>query len=240
MQRTPVKFVYFDLDDTLLDHGHAEKMALEAIHSKRQDLFSEVSFEDLYSAYRKINPVVWKKYSAGEFSKMEAKVGRFEQLLAALGVSEQREAHHMADTYLDEYSNHWKAIDGALEAFAKTAARFPVGIMTNGFSEIQRAKLLQFPLFESRSDSVIVSEEVGHLKPDVRLFRHAEKTIGVDPEHILYVGDSRHSDVLGGLNAGWQVAWYSKEEFDSDRVWSFSNWSYFDPMLENLSSIPTH
>ena len=118
-------------------------------------------------------------------------------------------------------------MEGAIDAFKNTAAQVPVGIMTNGFSEIQRAKLSQFPIFDELSKDVIVSEEVGFLKPDVRLFKHAEAAAKVPGESILYVGDSLSSDVKGGLGAGWKVAWYSKENYDHDDVWSFTDWSTF-------------
>ena len=222
-----IKFVYFDLDDTLLDHTHAEKKALQALYLERSDLFEGTTFLEVHGVYRKINPVVWQKYSAGEFTKTQAKVGRFEQLLEALGVTEGNAASWLADAYLERYSNHWKEVEGAVEAFRQTAALLPVGIMTNGFSEIQRAKLSQFPVFDELSHSVIVSEEVGHLKPDVRLFRHAETAANVAAESILYVGDSLSSDVKGGLGAGWKVAWYSNKVFDSEDVWSFTDWKEF-------------
>ena len=221
------QFVYFDLDDTLLDHTHAEKCALQTLFQEQTDLFGSNDFPDVYAAYRKINPVVWQKYSAGEFTKIQAKVGRFEQLLAAMGRADYEASLWRADAYLNRYSYHWQEVEGAIDAFKNTAAQVPVGIMTNGFSEIQRAKLSQFPIFDELSKDVIVSEEVGFLKPDVRLFKHAEAAAKVPGESILYVGDSLSSDVKGGLGAGWKVAWYSKENYDHDDVWSFTDWSTF-------------
>ena len=61
------QFVYFDLDYTLLDHTHAEKCALQTLFQEQTDLFGSNDFPDVYAAYRKINPVVWQKYSAGEY-----------------------------------------------------------------------------------------------------------------------------------------------------------------------------
>jgi len=234
-----IHFVYFDLDDTILDHSHAELHALQDLASDEQYPLFNYSFEHIHSLYREINPVVWRKYSAGEFTKQQAKVGRFSQLLQRLGADTAGEdecdetsrldgvSEALANEYLRCYSNHWKVIDGAENAFHLVASSFKVGILTNGFSEVQRAKMRQFPDLASTSEAVIISEEVGFLKPDRRLFDHAADIVGVSPENILYVGDSLHSDVGGGLNAGWKVAWYSDETHDHQDVLSFNAWSIF-------------
>jgi HAD superfamily hydrolase (TIGR01549 family) len=228
---TQIDFVYFDLDDTLLDHGHAEKEALRELVLERAAWFGHASFEFVLGRYTEINPVVWHKYSLGEFTKIQAKVGRFEQLLEACNPDAVSFAAELADEYLDRYSKYWIAIDGALEAFEKTAQRLPVGILTNGFSEIQRAKLKRFPQIPAVSKSVVISEEVGYLKPHPVLFQHAAEQAGVSPSSILYVGDSLRSDVEGGTGAGWKVAWYSSKQSDHPDVWTFTDWTKFSLTL---------
>lgn len=228
---TGIRFVYFDLDDTLLDHSHAELQALRQLHAQRSDIFAGIPFSELHASYLEINAVVWHNYSAGIYDKVQTKVGRFEQLLASLSIESEENSLWMANAYLDRYADHWVAVDGALEAFHATAERLPVGILTNGFSEIQRAKLARFPEIEARSALTIISEEVGHLKPDLRLFNFATAAADVDPASILYVGDSLRSDVEGGLRAGWKIAWFRGSDHDHEDVWSFGNWSDFIPCL---------
>jgi FMN phosphatase YigB (HAD superfamily) len=80
---TNIEFVYFDLDDTLLDHKYAEKRALQELVANQSKLFNHTSFEKVVELYSVINPDVWHKYSAGVYSKDEAKIGRF-QLKAPL------------------------------------------------------------------------------------------------------------------------------------------------------------
>lgn len=219
----PIRFVYFDLDDTLLDHKYAEHAALRVLHSDPDQPFGSHSFERVHAAYSEINPVVWRKYSAGEFSKREAKIGRFTQLLERLDLDASLD-DSLAHRYLAAYSGHWKEVEGAFEAFQSIAQHLPVGILTNGFVEIQQAKLKQFGVLAAASHAVVISEEVGVLKPDPRLFAEASRRAGMTPEDILYVGDSLSSDVNGGVGAGWQVAWYSTREHDHPDVISFVDW----------------
>lgn len=219
-----IQFVYFDLDDTLLDHKHAEHAALQVLHSDVDQPFGSHSFDKVHEAYSDINPVVWRKYSAGEYTKREAKVGRFTQLLEHLDLESDLD-ERLAHRYLEAYSGHWKQIEGAFEAFNAIASKLPVGILTNGFIEIQQAKLRQFDVLAESSHAVVISEEVGVLKPDPRLFAEASKRAGVSAQDILYVGDSLSSDVNGGIGAGWQVAWYSGIEHDHPDVISFTEWN---------------
>ncbi|MGB1048265.1 MAG: HAD family hydrolase [Rhodothermales bacterium] len=229
-----VRFVYFDLDDTLLDHTHAEHRALQDMHASADRPLGNQSFEAVHALYRQINPVVWQKYSAGEFTKRQAKVGRFSQLLQGLGLDTGAD-EDLAHRYLDTYSKHWQPIEGAFEAFAAVASHLPTGILTNGFVEIQQAKLRQFPLLESLSDVIVISEEVGVLKPDPRLFAESARRAGMDAAEILYIGDSLSSDVEGGIGAGWKVAWFSERGHQHEDVHSFTDWSTLPDLVAQLA-----
>ena len=111
--------------------------------------------------------------------------------------------------YLARYSAYWSNIPGAQAAFVITTEAYSVGILTNGFVEVQHAKMDQFPELRGRTSAIVISEEVGFMKPDPRIFAHATQLAAADPGEILYTGDSYRADVQGGTAAGWNVAWYS-------------------------------
>ncbi len=228
---TNIEFVYFDLDDTLLDHKYAEKQALQEMVVAHSALFNHAAFEVVLKRYSGINHEIWHQYSLGKLSKDGAKVGRFTQLLEACQSPGIDQAAVLAQEYLDRYASHWVAIEGAIEAFVRTAYQLPVGILTNGFSEVQRSKLLQFPELGKHSKTIIISEDIGHLKPSPILFEHARAQAGLEPDRILYVGDSLSSDVEGGTAAGWKVAWYSDQDSDHPDVWSFTDWNDFSQRI---------
>jgi HAD superfamily hydrolase (TIGR01549 family) len=121
---------------------------------------------------------------------------------------------------------------GAGEAYSTVAARRRVGILTNGFAETQRAKLDRFPELGRHSSATIISEEVGLMKPDPRLFGWASSHAGVRADRILYVGDSLRSDIQGGLSAGWNVAWIDgAPDRAPDGAFCFSRW---EELLDRL------
>ena len=222
-----VSFVYFDIDDTLLDHGLAERAALTDLIREFPNDFGRHDEEHIHAVYHEVNSKVWAEYADGSRSKEGAKYGRFELLLERLPGSRPEAATHFGDAYLDRYERHWTFISGALEAFTATAAHTPVGLLTNGFSEVQRKKLARFPDLERHARQIVISEEVGVLKPDPALFAHAARLADTPPENILYVGDSKRSDVDGGLGAGWRVAWFGGSDHPSEMVWSFRKWTEF-------------
>jgi len=203
------KFAYFDLDDTLLDHRHAERMALADLVTMCPPLRSS-SVDRVRSIFHEVNQELWRRYGEGEIDRHALQRRRFEGLLGGLGARDG-DAHAIGDLYMRRYAKHWRSIDGSVPAMSRVAERMPVGIITNGFSEVQRHKLDRFPAIRALCSDVLISEDVGYMKPHPELFSVARERAGVDGP-ILYVGDSFESDVLGGVRAGWTVAWFQRDD----------------------------
>lgn len=202
----PYKFIYFDLDDTLLDHRSAEAAALNDVYHYFS-LFEEISPDKLVDIYHEVNTRQWSLYSSGDIVREELQRNRFEQTLKQLELDKSR-YQEVGEYYMQCYRNHWQWIDGAKDAYQRVLKSYPVGILTNGFAETQELKFEKFELYNS-ADHVVISEEVGVLKPDPKVFEHATKLADVDPENILYIGDSFTSDIIGGSQFGWNTAWYT-------------------------------
>ncbi|MBO6575251.1 MAG: HAD-IA family hydrolase [Rhodothermales bacterium] len=217
-----VRFVYFDLDDTLLDHRAAQDAALADLRDDLRAL-GAFSLAHVRSSYAAVNRVVWQEYAAGTRDKEGTRSGRFALLFENLGLEEDPVL--AADRYLEAYADHWVLLDGASEAVSLIAGKWPVGVLTNGFAEAQRAKLARFPDLTAQFESVVISEEEGVLKPHPKLFRIASQKAGTDPGAILYVGDSISSDVEGGLNAGWQVVWFTAADAQGPDVPRLCDWT---------------
>jgi HAD superfamily hydrolase (TIGR01549 family) len=238
---SPISFVYFDLDDTLLDHRGAEKKALKVMFDSVPELQLFEDAEHLQSIYHGINTRVWVQYSDAIINKDTARVLRFKNLLIEVGVDDSELSDHLGQRYLDEYANFWSWIADARDVFVRVAECVPVGILTNGFAEVQRQKIAQFPELGKLSCSTVISEDTGFMKPDPRIFDHATRLAGVEADQILYVGDSLRSDVQGGQQAGWNVAWlvHNPEPENADLAEAtFSTWSQFDQeILPHLAPV---
>ncbi|MBE7210465.1 MAG: HAD family hydrolase [Gluconacetobacter diazotrophicus] len=102
--------------------------------------------------------------------------------------------------------------DGAAVAcLFRLRDRYPLALISNGSGALQRAKLQRagiphyFP-----TGRVFISGEVGFEKPDPRLFETALRTLGHQPERVLYVGDHPANDIAGAAAVGMRTCWVSR------------------------------
>lgn len=200
-----LRYIYFDIDDTLLDHKAAERQALQDSH-EHFDWFKAVSIGQLWNVYHKNNSRLWIDYGAGTIDRPYLEEARFSRTLRDLGVGGGQE-EAFRDYYMQAYEKHWQWIEGAKQALILVSGKFPVGFITNGFTELQRRKAERFGFYDI-SENYIISEEVGFMKPSPGIFEFATRKADVQPDEILYVGDSFSSDVLGAHGFGWKAAWY--------------------------------
>ena len=226
------KFIYFDLDDTLLDHKRAEAAALNDVHT-RFDIFEDIKAQKLIDIYGTVNRKQWELYSKGEVSRKQMQRNRFELTLEKLKLDTSGYAD-IGTFYMRCYRDYWHWISGAREAFAAISRKFEVGILTNGFSETQKLKFKQFDLY-GRVSHLVISEEVGVLKPHPRVFQHATELTGHNAGEILYIGDSFSSDILGASQFGWKTAWYTKEALPEEENKADFVFSDFKELYRYLS-----
>jgi len=224
------KFIFFDLDNTLLNHDSAETAAQNDLYESTPEL-QEVSLDEWLSTYKTINHNLWLKYQEGKIDRHHLQFSRFHDAMDELGISTKR-SKEVGRTYMQCYRNHWSWVDGAQEALEEVAEKYPVGIVTNGFLETQQMKIQKMGL-DQYTNLFVITEEIGVMKPHQKVFDVATERAGVDRKSILYVGDSYSSDIIGGRNAGWNTAWFTMfvSEIEEDQTADF----LFDqfPMLTN-------
>jgi FMN phosphatase YigB (HAD superfamily) len=56
-----------------------------------------------------------------------------------------------------------------------------------------------------------ISSQIGHKKPGLEFFRAIERSLQVQPEQILLVGDDLENDYLAACRAGWQALLLDRE-----------------------------
>lgn len=95
-------------------------------------------------------------------------------------------------------------------ALDRLSPRFPLALVTNGLSDLQREKVAVSGL-GARFQAIIVSGEVGHGKPEPQAFHAACSALAVPPEAAIMVGDSIDRDVRGARAAGLPVVWVNRD-----------------------------
>jgi YjjG family noncanonical pyrimidine nucleotidase len=200
------EFVYFDIDNTLLDHTAAESGAQYEIYREYPEL-QKVRVDIWLSAYKRINHRLWVQYQNGEIGREHLQRTRFEGAMESLEIPAGRSVE-IGTRYMQAYRKYWQWVDGAEEALTEISEKYPVGFITNGFRETQQKKIEKMNL-NRFSNLFIISEDIGVMKPHHKVFDTAAKKAETDREKILYVGDSYSSDIVGARNAGWKTAWYT-------------------------------
>jgi len=115
----------------------------------------------------------------------------------------------MNKTYLSTMANYLKMMDGALEALDYVRDKYTVVMMTNGVTLAQNAKLDRGNL-RQYFDHIIISDEVGCHKPDVKIFEHMMSLIShFEKSEMIIIGDSLTSDMQGGINYSIDTCWYN-------------------------------
>lgn len=200
------EIVLFDIDDTLLDFPLSEKSAL---HNTFMDYNLPSGFADYHASYREISKVLWRELEEGNISLPELGVERFQRLFAENSLTVDAELFSQA--YLDYLGQETHLMEGA-EELCKILKGCRLAIITNGFGQVQKARIQNSPLAEL-FEYIIISEETGYQKPNPGIFDYAfEKLGGAPKEKALIVGDSLTSDIQGGNNYGIDTCWFNPQQ----------------------------
>ncbi|MDE6417805.1 MAG: YjjG family noncanonical pyrimidine nucleotidase, partial [Duncaniella sp.] len=205
-----VTWVWLDLDDTLVDFGGTASAALRDLYDTEVIGSLYPSAEEWEEAYVSWNHHLWDLYAKGEITQDYLRLDRFAHPLRAVwrGTEEELTAYARAldPLYLGRLAENTRLLPGAMELMeAVRAAGMRTGILSNGFRSVQYEKLRRTGL-DKVVDLVVLSDDIGVNKPDVRLYRHAMEQSG-EPraEAHLMVGDNPSTDIAGALNAGWRA-----------------------------------
>jgi HAD superfamily hydrolase (TIGR01493 family) len=112
-------------------------------------------------------------------------------VLAQSGVTDPQQAESVYGRVID--ADSWTPYTDTEAALSTLAGRsIRVGVLSNIAFDIR-------PAFTARGldryvDEFVLSFEVGHVKPQPEIFRHAVAALGVEPERTLMVGDSAEAD----------------------------------------------
>lgn len=97
----------------------------------------------------------------------------------------------------------WRLYDAARQVLATLRQRgYRLAVLSNWDHRLR--PLLDSIALSAAFDHLFISAELGVEKPHPAIFRCAEERFGLPPRSFLHVGDSRHHDVNGAANAGWQ------------------------------------
>lgn len=209
-----IRWVFFDLDDTLFDFTRSSHVSLGEVYemARLDRWWSDV--DAWRDHYHRINAELWRLYAPGLIDRATLRRDRFVRPLVEAGCPEE-EAEAMWPEldrlYLGLLGQKHYAVDGAQDAVRRMRARgYKIGVLSNGFKEVQYSKLSSIAL-SHLVDCVVLSDEIDINKPDKRFFDYALRKAGTKAEECLMVGDNPDTDVAGALESGFRAVWYNPQ-----------------------------
>jgi 5'-nucleotidase len=190
-------WILFDADDTLFkfDSFTGLKLMLASygvVFSKRD-----------YVEYQKLNKSLWIKYQQDLISAEQLQSQRF----AVWGNKLNVDPHILNAAFLEIMAEICIPLDGAVNLLNALQDKVKLGIITNGFTQLQQTRLERTGLAK-HFEVLVISEQVGFAKQHPGIFDHAMTLMNHPPrEQVLMVGDTLESDIVGGLNAGFHTCW---------------------------------
>lgn len=193
--------VLFDLDDTLYD--------LRAYWTGRL----ERAFAGLAPRYPQLDRGTLIRRAIAEKVYMQ----QMPAFLRQIEVEDEVLIEQIHTQYCDGWFEELVLDVEAVHVFRRLQPHMRLGLVTNGPSFTQRAKIERFGLADAM-DVIVVSGEVGIAKPDPAIFQIALEQLGTTPAQSLYVGDSIENDLYGAAAAGMPFVWINRrnEQFPDD------------------------
>lgn len=213
-----IKWIFFDIDDTLFDSKelayHSRMNAVKAMISAG---LPEKDPEKIYQELLKIIKEKGSNYGKHYDDLLEIYGMRSSQLVASAVVA----YHNTKMAYL-------KPFPDVVPTLLELEKKYKLGVITNGRAVKQWDKLIRLGL-QHFFEEVIISEEVGVLKPDEKIFRVALGKAGCEPKEAIMVGD-KESDIAPARELG--IGTICVGDFDSD--FTVKN---FSEVLEGIEKI---
>lgn len=195
----PITSVLFDVHSTLVDQGSSADWLHRALAKAPTDL-DDIKTGELESFLDRIweNGRVLDPQSSRDLSP-EAHARVFFELLAQGPSLPSELAQALYHVMLDT----WHAYDDAVPTLAALKELgIKIGLLSNvGVSihhVLEREGLTQF------ADGIVLSYEIGVVKPNLAMFEASLESIGSTAAETLMVGDSGHDDV-GGTALGMRT-----------------------------------
>lgn len=192
------KYIFWDLDETLLDFKSAEATAIAEVLK----IFGINPQKETIELYSKINLSCWKRYEKGEISRDEIYTNRVVLLGEKLGKA--LDVKRFSDEYFSRLSRQGQVFPFAVSILKYLNKKgYVMAAATNGAATIQIQRIVSSGLAGFFNGGIFISEQIGFKKPEPEFFGYMIDRLGINNKNeVLVIGDSQSSDIKGAVTAG--------------------------------------
>lgn len=212
----PFEAIFFDLFNTLVHFNYAllpevewngERIpttSVEVYRRLKEDYNVSFPFPEFFAEFRE------SRRRADVIKQQEHRevpsLSRFQMVRERLHLAEHGAAQFMVDVHMGEMFRIMYFPEEKRRVL-QSLPRLPLVLVSNfDHAPTERRALEKFDM-KDRFQAIFISEEVGWRKPSRHFFDFVLAETGLHPGRCLYVGDDPVADVVGAVQAGFQVAW---------------------------------
>ncbi|MCR6847343.1 MULTISPECIES: HAD-IA family hydrolase [Bacillus] len=216
----------FDLDDTLLDRDKAVDNLFLLVLEKCYENVSDTVKNNMLQKF--------KEYDKREYG-ISNKTIVLESLFDEFAPIYRLPHNYIQDFWNENFPTCFSIDQNTIHFLNHIKSHFKIGIITNGSTHRQKAKIINTNL-NNYFDTIIISEEVGLSKPDKRIFELALNKLNVQPKNTLFVGDDLEKDIAGCQNANIKGIWFNPHRItNKTEIKPYSEIDTFDSLLSYIT-----
>ncbi len=210
------RHLFFDLDNTLYDFSSNAYLAMKEAFIQIGLYEKLPSFDIFFNFYTTVNDELWSLYREKEISKDLLRVERFKRSLNNFNITPEISYVEIDDLYLKYMSTQTNLFPETIEILQELKKRaYILHIITNGFKEVQKEKLVNTGLNKFMTN-VFISEEIKSPKPSREIFEWSIKSSNAKKKESLMIGDSWDSDIVGAKKFGIDQVYFNPERAEID------------------------
>ena len=204
------KWIFFDLNITLIDVKKAQYVAIEDLYNiykfnEKTDLTSFAKKWDELTDYH------YAFYTRKEISYEEQRNRRIIDLFKEYDMPLDKTPKEIYSIYLKSFEDNWCLFDDVYNVLEKLYdSGYKLGVISNGDLEQQTDKLSRTGILKF-FEVVTTSSEYDCTKLDHRLYESIIKRFNINKDQMIMIGDQVEEDVLPCLEIGIDAIWLNRK-----------------------------
>lgn len=208
-----IKGIFFDLDNTLVNHKECERQALIYLFNNI-DLEYKEEYQDIF---RPLDRNLWDNAAKGDSLVLKEDIPkyRFEKFFKLLDIKYNN--YDRANILFQDGLANSIALSENVENIIEYLynKKYKIYVVTNGLIKLQKPRIINTKIAKFISD-IIISEEVGEPKPNPKIFNILLNRIKINPNNVVMIGDSLEKDIKGAKNANIKGVWYNPKHKNNE------------------------